>query len=111
MEIVESKSGAVLIAAFQGRLDAHTSPAAQQKLLALIDRGELRLVADLAQLDYLSSAGLRIFMMAAKKISSGNGKIVLCSVTEPVKELFDIAGLTPFFSFYAAREEAVASFQ
>jgi len=111
MEIVESKSNGILILSFKGRLDAHTSSAAQEKLLSLIDQGETRLIADLSQLDYISSAGLHVFMTAAKRLKVSQGKIVLCSLSEPIKEVFDIAGVSAIFPIHPGREEALGAFR
>ncbi len=110
MEILESKTNGILILAFNGRLDAITSNAAQERIVSLIDKGETRLIADLSQLEYISSAGLRVFIMAAKRLKTGNGKIVLCSLTDPIKEIFDIAGFSALFPAHAARDEALKSF-
>jgi anti-sigma B factor antagonist len=109
MEIVESRSDGFLVLAFKGRLDANTANAAQEKVLLLIDGGETRLVADLAELVYLSSAGLRVFMIAAKRIQGVRGKIALCSLPETIQEIFDIAGLSALFPIYPGRDEAIAS--
>lgn len=111
MEIIESKTNDILVLTFKGRLDANHADAAQERVVALIDQGETRLVADLSQLEYISSAGLRVLMVAAKKLRSCNGKIVLCSLVDPIKEIFDIAGLNAIFSTYAGREEALKSFR
>ncbi len=111
MEILETKiDNNVLLLAFKGRLDANSSNAAQDQVLAAIDRGEIRLLADLARLEYISSAGLRIFMMAAKRLKPLGGKVVLCSLSEPIKEIFEIAGFVSLFPIHPERDEAVKSF-
>lgn len=48
-------------------------------------------------LDYISSAGLRVLLQAAKKLNQISGTLVLCSVKDEVKKVFDIAGLSPIF--------------
>ncbi len=111
MDILEVKTGNILVLVFKGRLDANTSNGAQEKIMGLIDRGEIRLVADLSELDYISSAGLRVFMVAAKKLKSCNGKIALCSLKEHIKEIFDIAGFSVLFPTHDLRDEAIKSLQ
>ena len=110
MEIVDSKAGDILVLAFKGRLDPHTSPAAHQRLFRWIDAGEQRLVADLSALDYISSAGLCLFLLAARRLKAAGGKLVFCSLSEPVREIFDIAGFGDLFLIYPGRAEALASF-
>ena len=109
MEIVESRRDGILVLAFKGRLDANTANAAQEQVLVLIDRGETRVVGDLAELVYVSSAGLRVFMVAAKRLQSVRGKIVLCSLPEAIQEIFEIAGFSALFPIYPGQDEAIAS--
>lgn len=107
MDMQETKTGNALVITFKGRLDSVTSPPTQDRLLALVERGESRLVLDLAQLDYVSSAGLRVFMLVAKKLKSLNGRVVLCGLQEPIREIFDIAGFSSLFPVTNTREEAL----
>ncbi len=109
MEIFESKANQVLVLAFKGRLDASTAAVAQEKLLGSIKSGETRLLADLSELTYISSAGLHVFMAAAKQLKGVHGKLAICSLSEPIKQLFEIAGLRPLFAFHASRGEALKS--
>lgn len=80
-------------------------------MLSRIDSGDRRLVIDLAQLDYISSAGLRVLIVAGKRLSGANGKIVLCSLKDPVREVFDIAGFSSIFSVYGSHDEAIENLQ
>ncbi len=109
MEIFEEKKDNVLIVGFQGRLDANTSTELQEKLIAKIDDGEKLLVVDFSQVDYISSAGLRVMLMAAKKLGSSNGKIALYAMKDHIKEVFEIAGFTSIFSIFASQDEALQS--
>ena len=109
MEMSEGKRGDVLILGLSGRLDATNSKAFEERILTVIDAGERRLLVDLSHLDYVSSAGLRVFLLAAKRLTGVNGKIVLCSLKEPVREVFDIAGFSSVFSLYGSSDEALAS--
>ena len=109
MEMSEGKKGDVLILGLSGKLDATSSKAFEEKILTVIAVGERRLVVDLSQLDYVSSAGLRVFLLAAKRLTSTNGKLVLCSLKEQVREVFDIAGFSSVFSVYGSYDEALKS--
>jgi len=95
LEIKEHREGNVIILEPNGRLDTNTSDEFEAKLVELIDVEGLRLVIDLIHVDYISSAGLRVLLMAAKKLKIMNGSIALCSMSEHIKEVFDIAGFTP----------------
>lgn len=109
MEINEHIEGNIIILEPNGRLDTNTSDEFEAKLVGLIDEEELRLVIDLIHVDYISSAGLRVLLMAAKKLKIMNGSIVLCSMSNHIKEVFDIAGFTPIFSIEQSRDKAIES--
>lgn len=110
MKIQESKNGSVVTLELNGRLDASTSSILEKKLMALLDGGEKYFVLDFKQLDYISSAGLRVLLMAAKKTNGIGGKVVLTCLKEHVKEVFDIAGFTAIFPICSTQEEAVKLF-
>jgi anti-sigma B factor antagonist len=67
MEIRDKKEGEVIILEPVGRIDTNTSGEFEDKIVEVLDRGETRFVIDLKEIDYISSAGLRVFLMAAKK--------------------------------------------
>jgi len=108
MEIKTDKNGGFLVVSVSGRLDATTAGGFEQILLDSIDGGEKKVLVDFAGLDYISSSGLRVLLMGAKKLSGGDGHMGLCAVKEHIKEVFDIAGFTPVFSFYSSVEEALS---
>jgi anti-sigma B factor antagonist len=111
MEITEQKSANVVTLNLSGKLDATSAKAFEEKILGQIESGERRIVIDLAQLDYVSSAGLRVFLLASKRLASANGKMVLCSLKESVREVFDIAGFSSIFSIYGSRDDAAKDLQ
>ncbi|MCX6152484.1 MAG: STAS domain-containing protein [Ignavibacteriales bacterium] len=100
MEIVESKKNDILILEIHGKLDSNTSTPLEQKLIAEIDGGTLKIVIECSKMDYISSAGLRVLLVGAKKLKNANGKIILCSLQDYIKEVFEIAGFTAIFPIY-----------
>ena len=109
MDISEDRRGNGIILALSGRLDATTAKAFEEKVVGTINAGTYRLVIDLSHLDYISSAGLRVFVIAAKRLRGTDGKIVLCSMREHVREVFDLAGFSSLISIYGSRDEACRS--
>jgi anti-sigma B factor antagonist len=93
MEINESKKGSTVVLAIKGSLDVMTSPELEKRLLSLLDAGTNDLVFDLSHLDYVSSAGLRVFMMALKRLQK-DGKLRFCCLNKSVRQVFDIAGMS-----------------
>jgi anti-anti-sigma factor len=111
MEITEQKSAGVVTLRLSGRLDTTTARAFEDKILGRIESGERHVVIDLAQLDYISSAGLRVIVLAGKRLSAANGKLVLCSLKDQVREVFDIAGFSSIFSIYGSHDDATRGLQ
>jgi anti-sigma B factor antagonist len=111
MEITEHHTADVLTLGLSGRLDATSAKALEDRLLAHIDSGGRRIAVDLARLEYISSAGLRVFILAAKRLDKVHGKIVLCALTDPVQEIFDIAGFTPLFAIHDSHQGALQALQ
>ena len=107
MEITEDRTADVLILGLSGKLDATTAKTFEDKILAEIDAGDRRLVIDLSQLDYVSSAGLRVFLVAAKRLRSRDGKIALCSLQHHVQQVCDLSGFSSILSIYGSREEGI----
>ena len=106
MEISERKVGSVCIVGLNGRLDSGTSDTLAQRLHHLIDGGERRLVIDLEKLDYISSTGLRVLLVAAKRLKAVDGRIVLSSLKPHILEVFEIAGFKSIFPIYGNVDEA-----
>lgn len=75
-----------------GRLDSATSGAFEKSLLEHFAVPGSRVLLDLGALDYVSSAGLRVVLMAAKRAKQGQGRLVLCALQPHVQEVFEISG-------------------
>lgn len=107
MEITQAKKDNVVILELKGRLDTNTSVSLEEKLLDLIDKKHKKILIDFFQLDFISSSGLAVLMMAGKKLKSAKGKMVFCALKDHIKQVFDIAGFTILFSLFPSQEEAM----
>lgn len=90
MTINKKAQGEVLELALVGRLDTTTAPQLETELKRSID-GVTELTLDFAELEYLSSAGLRV-LLAAQKVMNKQGKMVVRKVNETIMEVFEITG-------------------
>lgn len=108
MTLTHEKHGSVWIAAPAGRVDTVTSPSLEDALAGAIARGEHRIVLDCAGVDYVSSAGLRVLLVTAKRLREAGGRFVLCGLTPPVRQVFELAGFMPLFAIEPSRAAAVA---
>lgn len=96
MNIVEEKHDGVSAFRVQGRLDSNTSPEFEKRLFDAMANGARRFIVDFTDLDYISSAGLRVILKATKALKREEGRIVLCGMQDYVKEVFEIAGFDSF---------------
>jgi anti-anti-sigma factor len=110
MEITQSQHGDLLVVSLDGRLDAHTAKIFEDRLLPLLEQGNKQILVDFAKLDYISSAGLRVLLLAARKLDDASGKIALCSLKPAIKTVFDIAGFSSIFPIFATATEAINDF-
>ncbi len=85
-------NGSELIVNLEGRLDTSTSPQLENDLKANID-GVSELIFDIKDLQYISSAGLRV-LLSAQKIMNKQGSMVIRNSSEEVKEIFDVTGFS-----------------
>lgn len=106
MDYSEDRQGNGAVITIGGRLDATSCTAFQDKFIAALDSGVTRAVVELSKLDYISSAGLRVFLMAAKKLKAANGALALAAPQPQIKEIFDIAGFSAICPLFATVEEA-----
>ena len=90
-----------------GRLDGITMSEVESSFLDAIAAGEQRFIMDLINLEYISSAGLRVMLLAMKKTKAISGKLVLFGLAGTVEEVFEMSGFTAIFSIVNTEQEAV----
>jgi anti-anti-sigma factor len=110
MELIEKNTDKCLIINIKGRLDTINYGILEKRLMELLDQNISRILVNCAQMDYVSSSGLRILLMALKKVTMLKGKFALCSLQENIREIFEISGFTTIFEIYANEEEALKAF-
>jgi anti-anti-sigma factor len=91
-----------------GRLDAETAPRLERDVIAAVDAGVPCLLLDLSDISYLSSAGLRVVLLAAKRLRDG-GRLAVYVPQASIASLFEISGLTSIVSIYRDRAGALAA--
>jgi anti-sigma B factor antagonist len=107
MEVVETKHDGICILALSGRLDASSSSEFREKILHIIGDGTRKVILDCENLDYISSAGLRVVLEATKEIKRNEGKIMLCALQDYIKEVFEVAKFDAFLPIGATVEAAL----
>ena len=96
LDIELNKDGAEYTFLLNGRLDTITSPDLDAKINEVTPDAE-KLIFDLSNLDYISSAGLRV-LLGATQAMEDKGEMVVRNLTEPVKEVFELTGFSRLFT-------------
>ena len=106
MRIRDESAGRVRVVAPAGRIDSTTSGELETCLLRTGPKEAT--VVDLLEVEYISSAGLRVLLKAAQAAKAGRRRFVLCSLGQSVREVFALAGFTAIFTIESSRAEALA---
>lgn len=96
LKITMTKDGTEYTFLLDGRLDTITSPDLESKINEVIGDAT-KLILDLAKLDYISSAGLRVLLGALQEMED-KGEMVICNLTEPVRVVFELTGFGRLFN-------------
>jgi anti-sigma B factor antagonist len=110
MEIIEENQSGINIFKLNGRLDSNTSQGFEKKIFQAIDDGSKSMIIDFKDLEYISSAGLRVILKATKALKREEGKMMLCDMQDYVKEVFEIAGFDSFLPIVDFMDDALQSF-
>ncbi|MCH7973921.1 MAG: STAS domain-containing protein [Bacteroidetes bacterium] len=102
--------GDVNVVYLNGFLDAHTAPVLEDSFSSLVEQNKYKLVVNLKDLDYISSAGLGVFMAFIEKMRENNGDIKLTSMNEKVFNIFDLLGFPLLYEIFDNEEAAVKKF-
>ncbi len=102
------KEGKITVVGMMERVDSVTARTAEEELRGVIDGGDKSLLLDFSATKYISSAGLRMVLQAAKGMKAKGGQFALCSLQEFVHEVFETAGLTSVLDVYESAEAARA---
>ncbi|MBI3363264.1 MAG: STAS domain-containing protein [Chloroflexi bacterium] len=110
MDISTNEEGRASVMKLNGRVDSATAPDLESALKKLVEGDKTRIVLDLADVEYMSSAGLRAMVSTLKAVKRVNGDLRLASPSPRVEEVLRLAGLTSIFSIYPNQKDAVSSF-
>lgn len=107
MKVSEEVKGDVVIIRLEGRLDATTSAQIESKVNSLTEDKKLKIIFNLQNVDYLSSAGMRVLLSVTKKLKSLNGKFIVCSLSDDVMDIIKMAGFNQIIQIVSTEEKAL----
>ncbi|MCF8358269.1 MAG: STAS domain-containing protein [Prolixibacteraceae bacterium] len=108
MNLTKKNSNGFCILNIEGRIDTTNFNEFENEVVGIIGTGEKNIVLNCKGLNYISSSGLRVFLIAQKKLMALNGKLHLCEMQPTIKEIFDISGFSTIFKIFETEEEALA---
>jgi|SRR5688572_22659594 len=109
MDLREEQAEAGTVLKVKGRLDSTTSPLLGERLTAILGAAKARVLVDFSELEYISSAGFRVLLLAAKKADLHDSRFALCGVQGKVRQLFDLGGFLDLFTISSTRDEGIAT--
>lgn len=107
MIFTKEKKDKINIYTIKGKIDSSSASDFEKDFFDLIDSGEQFFIFDFKDVKYISSAGLRIFLVGSKLLKPTDGKIVYCNMNNITKDIFHISGFTLIFDIKETLEEAI----
>lgn len=108
MDISENSRGGALVISATGRLDSSTAGALEAVLPARV-REQKAVILNLADVPYVSSAGLRVLLIGAKAAKAAGNRLIITGLSPAVREVFDVSGFTKIFAIEADLDAAIAA--
>lgn len=110
LELHTSKSGDTIIVSMKGRIDADTAPEVEQKFNTLMLKNKYNLIADMRELNFISSAGLRVLLATLKETRKNGGDLRLACLQADVVKVLEMTGFVNLFKIYQSVKGAIKSF-
>jgi len=109
MEVSISKMRHATIFSLKGRLDSNTAPQFEKQLQDFLRGPNSHLIFDFDNLEYISSAGLRVILNTAKAYNAGPYRFAACAMQEHVQEVFEISGFDSFITIHRTVDESLSA--
>ena len=109
MEIQKERIGDAYVVSANGRLDGIYSTAFAKEVGALIDGTNPKILIDFAEIDFVTSAGIRAVLLLMKKAQAAGAVFALCGVNDQVREVLDASGLAPIIPIHPGRLEGLSA--
>ena len=110
IEVAEERNHNALVLLPLGRLDSSNAHSFESIVMEHINSGERHLIVDFSRLDFISSAVLRVVLLASRALQANKGQIVLCTMKNHIEEVFRISGFDRIISIKESRKAALDVF-
>lgn len=108
MEITVDTTGAITVVTVAGEIDGKTAPAAQQQIVPLCQSGE-KVLLDMSQVSYMSSAGLRLMLLLYRQANAAQATLALAGLSEDLRDTMSATGFLTYFTIYDTVEAGRAA--
>jgi len=109
-EVMRDDSGEVSSLRLKGFLDAHTAPDLERVIQKLIDEKRFKIIVNFKELNYISSAGLGVFMGFIEEVRNNGGDIKLTNMNPKIFRVFDLLGFPTLYEIRDDESQALESF-
>jgi anti-sigma B factor antagonist len=110
VEIIEDVQDGIKIFRLKGRLDSNTSQELESELFHAISDGSKKIIVDFENLDYISSAGLRLVIKVNRALLREDGRLILCAMQNYIRELFKTTEIDSFVPILDTMDDALKAF-
>jgi anti-anti-sigma factor len=100
----------VLVVDMVGRLDSTSAGYGNDEMVKLVQSDQKQILVNLEKLDFITSAGLRVLLLAAKLLQTAGGQLKLCTPNDSVKNILETSGFNSLLSLYPTEADAIKSF-
>lgn len=100
MNVLVSSSNDYKIVSIEGRIDTTTANDFEKSIMEVIEGGSTKIILDCSGLNYISSSGLRVFLIALKMMKAKKGLLKLCNLQPVIQGIFDVSGFATIFSIF-----------
>ena len=111
VDVTTERHDDILSADVGGRIDGSNVVQFEEAIRTAVEDSDRAVIMDFEKLAYISSAGLRAVLLTAKTLQGRNAKLVLCSLADPIREVFEISGFDKILPIHPTKAEALASLE
>lgn len=109
IKVEQERDGDALVLLPIKRIDGSNARSFEVLVMGLINNGERQMVIDCGRLEFISSSGLRVLLVAAKTLKASNRTLAVCAMSARVEDIFRISGMDRIIRTEASRAAAVAA--
>ncbi len=110
MEIKTRDADGIVVVDLSGKLDTQTSGPASEELTRIAQGDRMRILVNLENVEFVSSAGLRVLLRLAKTLGATDGVLKICCASGVVKEVMEISGFGTLLDIHETEASALESF-